>query len=194
MSIASFVKSSKTPEQCPPGRLPELAFIGRSNVGKSSLINMLCSQKGLAKTSATPGKTRLINHYLVQQSWHLVDLPGYGYARVSKAERAQYETMISGYMLNRLHLACVFVLIDSRLPPQRIDVEFVNWLGENSVPLAIVFTKMDKLKKELAPANELLTTLSMSWESLPPVFYTSAVSGLGQGELWNYMQQIVSNG
>ncbi|MSQ78204.1 MAG: YihA family ribosome biogenesis GTP-binding protein [Flavobacteriaceae bacterium] len=197
MPQASFVKSSTKLIQCPETQLPEVAFIGRSNVGKSSLINMLCEKKGMAKTSSTPGKTQHINHYLIDEKWHLVDLPGYGYARVSKTERAKFEDFISEYIRGRGNLCCVFVLIDPRIPPQQIDLDFINWLGKNNIPIGIVFTKVDKLKKEaelIANIDAFKAALFQSWESLPELFLTSAEKKTGKGDLWDYINSIVKNG
>ncbi len=189
--ISSFAEISKLPNT----RLPEMAFIGRSNVGKSSLINMLTGQAKLAKTSATPGKTQTINHFLIDEYWYLVDLPGYGYAKVSKTLREKWEGMISSYMLKREPLCNVFVLIDCRLPPQKIDIEFVNWLGENGLPLSIVFTKADKLKPSELKRNTaaFLDELLTVWETLPPYFITSAEKKTGKDEVLTYIQDILAN-
>ena len=182
---AQFVKSSPSLKECPSPDLPEYAFIGRSNVGKSSLINMLCMNGGLAKTSGTPGKTRLINHFLIGDSWYLVDLPGYGYAKVSKKMRETFDKMLFNYLTKRKNLHCVLVLVDSRIPPQAIDLEFINRLGELSLPFVIVFTKTDKTtQKQLndnvsAFKNELLKT----WETLPECFYVSSATKRGREEL-----------
>ena len=188
---AEFVKSSQTLDECPQSKIPEFAFIGRSNVGKSSLINMLTGRKSLAKISTTPGKTRLINHFLIEKSWHLVDLPGYGYAKVSKTERQVFEKLIVNYISNRESLICVFVLIDSRIKPQKIDLEFITWLGKNGVPFAIVFTKIDKPKQ-----NELKTNLRLfeeelakTWEELPICFLSSAVNKKGREEILEYIKK-----
>lgn len=192
---AKFISSYTTLDKLPQKGYPELAFIGRSNVGKSSLINMLCSQQKLAKTSSTPGKTQTINHFLIDDTWYLVDLPGYGYAKVSKKMRDKWGDMIRLYLKKRETLYCVFVLIDSRIPPQPIDIEFINWLGEEGIPLSIIFTKADKLKKsELgnnvdAFKNELLKY----WEDLPPTFVSSAEKKTGKEELLNYFTEILSN-
>lgn len=189
--ISSFTDISKLPQT----GLAELAFIGRSNVGKSSLINMLCDQKKLAKTSSTPGKTQTINHFLIDDTWYLVDLPGYGYAKVSKDQRFKWEDMIRLYLLKHEPLTCVFVLIDSRLSPQKIDIEFINWLGENGIAFSIVFTKADKpkpneLKKNIADMQEELYKV---WEELPPIFITSAEDKTGKNELLTYIDDIVKN-
>ncbi len=192
IKTAEFVISSPDVASCPKSALPEYAFIGRSNVGKSSLINMLVNRHGLAKTSATPGKTLLINHFLVNGSWHLVDLPGYGYAKRSKAEQARLTRMIAGYVLARGQMACLFVLIDSRLAPQRIDLEFIEWLGEKGVPFALVFTKADKLGrgKVMAGVNVFLERMKEQWEELPPHFVTSSETKQGREELLNYIEDI----
>lgn len=191
---ASFVTSNSNYMKCPDSDLPEYAFIGRSNVGKSSLINMLTGVSGLAKTSSKPGKTQLINHFLINGNWHLVDLPGYGYARISKTAREQWQKMITGYMLNRKQLVCVFVLVDSRIPPQKIDIEFINFLGENGIPLSIIFTKTDKEKqRDIARnINAFKATLSETWEELPTIISTSSVSKHGRETLLNYIEQINS--
>ena len=189
---ASFVVSSAYAYQCLEHQLPEYAFIGRSNVGKSSLINMLTAQKKLAKTSATPGKTLLINHFLINENWYLVDLPGYGFAQRSKTQRAKLEQMISGYILTRHQLSNLFVLIDCRHEPQQIDLEFMQWLGESSVPFSIVFTKADKLSRAQLTTNinNYLQRLGEQWEPLPPHFITSAETRLGRDELLNYIDTI----
>ena len=189
---AVYVKSSATISQCPEHQRPEYAFIGRSNVGKSSLINMLTGNKKLAKTSATPGKTLLINHFEINGDWYLVDLPGYGFAKRSKTERTKLEQMISGYILQRESLANLFVLIDSRHEPQQIDLEFMQWLGESGVPFSIVFTKADKLSKQALnkSIDAYLTRLTEDWEPLPPHFITSAETRQGRDELLNYIEGI----
>ena len=189
---AEFQISNSDYRKCPDSKLPEYAFIGRSNVGKSSLINMLTGRKALAKTSATPGKTLLINHFLINGEWYIVDLPGYGFAKRSKESREQLSRMIQGYVLGREQMTNLFVLVDSRLKPQKIDMEFIQWLGENGVPFAIVFTKMDKLGKVAGPAaveaykKELLKT----WEELPPIFMTSSEDARGRDELLGYIDEI----
>ena len=189
---AEFVISSPTVQQCPKDTKPEYAFIGRSNVGKSSLINMLCNHKGMAKTSATPGKTLLINHFIVNNEWYIVDLPGYGYAKQSKKVRAKLEQMISSYILQREQLINVFVLIDIRHDPQTIDVEFINWLGQSSIPFSIVFTKADKLGTQRCAANaaNYMKKLKETWEELPPYFITSAEKKIGRDEVLDYIDQI----
>ena len=191
---AQFVVSNTDWRKCPSGK-PEFAFIGRSNVGKSSLINMLTGRKALAKTSGKPGKTRLINHFLISEQWYLVDLPGYGWAKVGKQQRGRFEEMITGYLLNSPHLTCVFVLIDIRLEPQAIDLEFINWLGENGLPLAIVFTKADKQSrnKNIRSVQMFEKALLASWEELPPRFITSSRQGTGRDELLGYIEGILAS-
>ena len=177
---------------CPKDTKPEYAFIGRSNVGKSSLINMLTNNKKLAKTSATPGKTLLINHFIINKEWYLVDLPGYGYAKRSKTEVAKLDQMIRGYILQREQLVNVFVLVDIRLEPQQIDLEFIDWLGQSGVPFAIVFTKADKLTANKAnqSVEAYQKKLLETWEELPPVFLTSAEKKQGRDEVLDYIEQI----
>lgn len=189
---ATFVVSNSDYRKCPDTGLPEYAFIGRSNVGKSSLINMLTRVKGLAKTSVKPGKTQLINHFLINEDWYLVDLPGYGYARTSKTSREKWQKMITDYMLYREQLINVFVLVDSRIPPQAIDLEFIEFLGRNGVPMSIVFTKIDKQRQReiAAMVNNYKRTLQESWEELPMMFLTSAVSQYGRLQLLDYIDQI----
>ena len=190
---AAYLKSSAFIHQCPEHNSPEYAFIGRSNVGKSSLINMLTGNKKLAKTSATPGKTLLINHFLINGGqWYLVDLPGYGFAKRSKTERQKLENMISGYILQRRQLVNLFVLIDCRHAPQQIDLEFLQWLGESNIPFSIVFTKADKLSKQaLAKSiDAYLQRLAEDWEPLPPYFVTSAETRLGRDDLLDYIDSI----
>ncbi|MCQ2278548.1 MAG: ribosome biogenesis GTP-binding protein YihA/YsxC [Bacteroidales bacterium] len=189
---ATFVVSNSDYRKCPDSTLPEYAFIGRSNVGKSSLINMLTQQKDLAKTSGRPGKTQLINHFLINNDWHLVDLPGYGYARISKTAREKWQKMINSYFLNREQLTNTFVLIDSRIPPQKIDLEFISFLGQNGIPLSIVFTKTDKEKQRevMANVNAFKKALSQEWEELPMMFLTSSVSGYGRDRLLDYIDAI----
>ncbi|MBP5392633.1 MAG: YihA family ribosome biogenesis GTP-binding protein [Bacteroidaceae bacterium] len=212
---AEYVISSARVDQCPQGDLPEFAFIGRSNVGKSSLINMLTGRAGLAKTSATPGKTILINHFLVngqrttdngQQTkslpprgevgrgaWYLVDLPGYGYAKRGQKQRDELQRMITSYILRREQMMNLFLLIDARHEPQRIDLEFIEWLGENGIPFSIVFTKADKLSKSKLSANikHYLNELSKQWEELPPHFITSSETKQGKEELLSYIETII---
>ena len=189
---AEFVISNPTVQTCPKDTNPEYAFIGRSNVGKSSLINMLCGTKGLAKTSATPGKTLLINHFIVNNEWYIVDLPGYGYAKQSKTVRNKLEQMISSYILQRKQLINVFVLIDIRHEQQLIDREFIDWLGQSNIPFSIVFTKADKLSAAKAKQNveAFMTKLEESWEILPPYFITSAEKKTGRDEVMNYIDDI----
>lgn len=189
---SEFCISSPTVSKCPKDNKPEYAFIGRSNVGKSSLINMLCNHKGLAKTSATPGKTLLINHFIVNNSWYLVDLPGYGFAKRSKSVQQKLEQMISGYILQREQLVNVFVLIDIRHDPQLIDREFIDWLGESNIPFSIVFTKADKLGPVKARQNATawMEKLKDRWETLPPYFITSAEKKTGREEVLDYIDQI----
>lgn len=192
VSHARFIKSSAEAQQCPTDGRAEVTLIGRSNVGKSSLINSLLGNRSLAKTSASPGKTRLINHFLVNESWYLVDLPGYGYAKTSKQMRQVLGSIIEDYFTHRAEeLRCVFVLIDLRLPPQPIDLQFLRWLGTNGVPLALVFTKADKLSGTAAKANceNYLLKLSEEWESAPAHFITSAKTSLGREALLTYMNK-----
>ncbi len=192
VKTATYVISSPDVKDCPQSTLPEYAFIGRSNVGKSSLINMLCHNPKLAKTSQKPGKTLLINHFLINGEWHLVDLPGYGYAQAGQKQREALKKMIERYCLYREQLVCLFVLIDCRHEPQKIDLEFINWLGENGVPFAIVFTKGDKLGKVRLKENveAYKTRLLEEWEELPPVFVTSAETKLGGEELTAYIEEL----
>ncbi|ERJ71995.1 ribosome biogenesis GTP-binding protein YsxC [Porphyromonas sp. oral taxon 278 str. W7784] len=189
---AEFVISNSQVSKCPTTGLPEYAFIGRSNVGKSSLINMLTGKKGLAMTSQKPGKTQLINHFIINGAWYLVDLPGYGYARLSKDGREKLKTMIEDYTLERKELVCLFVLVDSRHEPQKIDLEFIQWLGEEGVPFALVFTKADKLTKGRLAANleAYKARLLEEWEELPPIFVTSSEQQLGRDELLSYIEGI----
>lgn len=190
---AEFHISNSRADHCPDSKQPEFAFIGRSNVGKSSLINMLTGRKSLAKTSATPGKTLLINHFLINGEWFLVDLPGYGYAKRGKREMEKLSNLIQHYVLEREQLTCLFVLIDSRHEPQRIDMEFIEWLGENGVPFGIIFTKADKPKRGELQTNvkRFLNRLSESWEELPPYFVTSSQSGKGREEVLGYVQEVM---
>jgi GTP-binding protein len=177
---------------CPQTHLPEYAFIGRSNVGKSSLINMLTKNPKLAMTSATPGKTLLINHFLINKEWYLVDLPGYGYAQRGKKMMEKIQKLIEYYVLERKQMTCLFVLIDSRLEPQRIDLEFIEWLGENGIPFALIFTKADKqsVGKTKASVNRFLNTLKEQWEELPPHFISSSENKTGRQEILNYIEQV----
>ena len=189
---SEFVISAPTVSKCPKDDKPEYAFIGRSNVGKSSLINMLCNHKGLAKTSATPGKTLLINHFIINNEWYLVDLPGYGFAKRSKTVQQKLEQMIASYILQRKQLINVFVLIDIRHEQQKIDREFIDWLGESNVPFTIVFTKADKLGPGKAKQNaqKWLEQLKDRWETLPPYCITSSEKKLGREELLAYIDEI----
>jgi GTP-binding protein len=189
---ARFLISNTDVKKCPPPDRPEYAFIGRSNVGKSSLINMLVGQNNLAKVSVKPGKTQLINHFLVDESWYLVDLPGYGYAKVAISVKEKFQKIISRYILDRENLYCLFVLIDIRHSPQRIDLEFMSWLGENSIPFAIVFTKSDKLGKVSVAKNvaEYTHELKKSWNELPPVLISSSLNGTGRDEIVSFIEQI----
>lgn len=192
INTARFVISNTDVAKCPEGKHHEYAFIGRSNVGKSSLINMLTGNRKLAMTSATPGKTMLINHFLINNSWYIVDLPGYGYAQRSKSARDQLQHIIESYILNREQMTNLFVLIDSRHEPQKIDLEFMEWLGENEVPFSIVFTKLDKLGKVAGAkkVSEYCTKLLEHWEELPPVFLTSSEDGRGRQELLDYIEEM----
>ena len=189
---AEFTVSSARIDQCPNSNLPEYAFIGRSNVGKSSLINMLTGKGKLAKTSATPGKTILINHFVINGEWYLVDLPGYGYAKRSKKDTEKFEHMITTYILDREQMTNLFLLIDVRHEPQQIDLEFREWLGENGVPFSIVFTKADKVSKAKLNGNVMhyLTELKKQWEELPPYFVTSSETKMGREEILNYIEEI----
>ena len=189
---AEFEISNSTVSKCPATSRPEYAFIGRSNVGKSSLINMLTGRNGLAKTSSTPGKTMLINHFLINGEWYIVDLPGYGYARRGKESRYELRRMIEGYVLGRQQMTNLFILVDSRHEPQKIDLEFMEWCGENEVPFSIVFTKMDKLGKVAGGRNVAAykQRLLETWEELPPIFETSSEDGRGRDELLDYIEQI----
>ncbi len=186
---AKFVISNSDVTKCPEPVMPEYAFIGRSNVGKSSLINMLVTRKDLAKTSGKPGKTQLINHFLINDNWYLVDLPGYGYASVSKDSREAWEVFIRKYILKRENLMCMMVLLDSRLPPQKIDLEFMDWLGENEIPFVMVFTKMDKMsKKQFSDnMNHYKEEMEKQWDELPRCFYTSAEKKQGREELLDFI-------
>jgi len=189
---AEFSTSSPTLQQCPADNKSEYAFIGRSNVGKSSLINMLTNNKRLAKTSSMPGKTLLINHFIINNEWYLVDLPGYGYAKRSKSERDKLERMITTYILGREQLVNVFVLIDIRHDPQAIDLEFINWLGVSGIPFSLVFTKADKLavSKVKNAAESYMAKLKETWEELPPYFVSSSETGLGKEEILDYIESI----
>ena len=190
---ADFVCSYPKVSSCPNGGPPEFAFIGRSNVGKSSLINMLTGRKGLAKVSGTPGKTRLINFFLINNTWNLVDLPGYGFAKISKKGQQQLSNMINGYLLERDELALAFVLVDSNLTPTKIDLEFINGLGENGIPFAILFTKSDRIGKVTLEkhVNMFLEELSKTWETLPPYFITSSEYRTGRDEVLHYISKVI---
>lgn len=192
INTARFVVSSPDVEKCPKSEMHEYAFIGRSNVGKSSLINMLTGRKDLAMTSSTPGKTMLINHFVVNDEWQIVDLPGYGYARRSKADRAKLEKMIRGYILGREQMTNLFLLIDGRHMPQKIDMEFMEWLGENGVPFSIVFTKLDKLSSNAAKkvTGDYCAALLEECEELPPVFRTSSIDGRGRAAILDYIEEM----
>ena len=186
---AEFVISNSDVRKCPQDGKPEYAFIGRSNVGKSSLINMLTGRRKLAMTSATPGKTLLINHFIINDEWYLVDLPGYGYAKRSKTQSEKLQEIISSYVLGREQMTLLFVLVDSRHEPQKIDLEFIQWLGENGVPFAIIFTKADKLGKSILAGNiaTYKRRLLEEWEELPPMFVTSSENGMGHDEVLQYI-------
>ena len=192
ITSAEFVISNTDVKKCPAGTFPEYAFIGRSNVGKSSLINMLTARKGLAMTSATPGKTMLINHFLINKNWYLVDLSGYGYARRGQKGKDQIRTIIEDYILEREQMTNLFLLIDSRLEPQKIDLEFMEWLGENGIPFSIIFTKADKLKSGRLKMNinAYLRELSKQWEELPPYFISSSENRTGRTEILDYIESI----
>ncbi len=187
---AEFVVSSTDYKKCPPGDKPEYAFIGRSNVGKSSLINMLANHKNLAKTSSKPGKTQLINHFLMDKKWYLVDLPGYGWSKVSKEKKRQWQGMITDYLLHRKNLYLLFVLLDSRHPPQPIDIEFIRWVGEQGIPIAIILTKSDKISKNKILTNKRLleNALKKDWDTLPTIFISSAQNKAGKIEISDYIR------
>lgn len=195
IKTASFVISNTDINLCPKDGKQEFAFIGRSNVGKSSLINMLTDFSKLAKTSGKPGKTQLINHFLINEEWYLVDLPGYGYAKVSKTNRKMFEKFISEYLTKREELVNVFVLLDSRLEPQKIDLEFMNWCGEKGIPFSMVFTKIDKLSSSALQKNlaKYKKEMLKYWEELPPVFTTSATSKFGREKVLNYIERIMGS-
>jgi GTP-binding protein len=192
IKTAEFIISNTQVDKMPAPIKPEYAFIGRSNVGKSSLINMLCNKKGLAKTSQNPGKTQVINHFNINDAWYLVDLPGYGYAKVSQTTRKSWEGMIKTYLESRENLQCVMVLIDSRLEPQKVDLAFIDWLGEKGIPFAIIFTKADKQSKSKTETNVQLfnKTLLQNWEELPAYFISSSEEGRGKEEILSYIDEI----
>ena len=189
---AEYIGSFPSIRQCPKDQKPEYAFIGRSNVGKSSLINMLCNRRDLARVSNTPGKTQTLNYYLIDKSWYIVDLPGYGYAKISKKKRHEWERMIEGYLLHRQNLGCAFVLVDANIPPQLIDIEFINWMGKMSIPFVIVFTKTDRLKsnekrKNIEAFNEELLKY---WNELPQQFVTSSAKRVGGEMVLDFIEEV----
>ena len=192
---ARFIISNTDYKKCPQDGKPEYAFIGRSNVGKSSLINMLTNRKGLAMASAKPGKTQLINHFLVNEEWYLVDLPGYGYAQRGKQGRELIKNIIDSYIVNRKELTSLFLLLDCRHSPQKIDLEFIQWLGENGIPFAIIFTKIDKVSKANLKENIAVYTdkLGETWDELPPIFYTSSEHKIGRDEILDYIENITNS-
>lgn len=192
---AEFVSSETDVKKCPPAGKPEFAFIGRSNVGKSSLLNMLTSRKNLAKISNKPGKTQTINHFIINENWYLVDLPGYGYATVSKEKRAGFGKIIEQYILQRENLHCLFILLDARLEPQKIDLEFIQWSGEKEIPLCLVFTKADKLTKNQLQRNLAIyrKTLQKSWEELPAILVTSSTTRAGKEELLTFIENALAD-
>ena len=192
---AEFVMSNSDVEKCPKSLIPEYAFIGRSNVGKSSLINMLTNKKSLAKTSGRPGKTQLINHFLINQEWHLVDLPGYGYAKVSKSSKKTFQKFITQYFSKRTQLVTAFVLIDIRHLPQTVDLDFMQWMGENGIPFSIIFTKADKLKPNAITKHveDYKNILLETWEDMPNYFITSSSKVIGQDEVLGYIQGLNEN-
>ncbi len=189
---AKFIKSSTAVEQCPPPKMPEVAFIGRSNVGKSSLINMLTSRKGLAKTSSKPGKTQHINHFIIDEAWYLVDLPGYGWSKVSKDKKVEWGVMIEQYLMKRENLVCLFVLIDSRLDPQPIDYEFIDWLGQKDIPFAMIFTKTDKQSRNKFESIKAahLRKLRSEWEDIPLMYESSAINHSGREAILKFIHEI----
>lgn len=195
VNSAEFVISNTDYKLCPKDDIPEFAFIGRSNVGKSSLINMLVGNKHLAKTSGRPGKTQLINHFIINKKWFLVDLPGYGYAKASKVQRDKWERFIADYLTNRKQLNNIFVLLDSRLDPQKIDLEFMNWCGEKQLPFSMIFTKIDKLSSSALAKNlaKYKKEMLKYWEEMPPVFTTSSESAFGKEKILNYIDMIIKD-
>ena len=192
IKTANFIISNTDYKKCPPPTMPEYAFIGRSNVGKSSLINMLTNFGKLAKVSGRPGKTQLINHFKINNNWYLVDLPGYGYAKVSKQSRYKWQEFIQSYIINRENLYSLFILVDIRLEPQKIDIEFINWVGEKGVPFSIVFTKSDKLTGNKLASNIAVykKELSKYWDELPTMFVTSSTKKIGRDDILNYIKEI----
>lgn len=192
---AEFKCSSQKLSQCPTEPMKEFAFIGRSNVGKSSLINMLTGRNSLAKVSGTPGKTRLINHFIINSEWALVDLPGYGYARASKSLREEFSELITSYVLDRESMDCLFILIDSRLEPQKIDLKFLEFIGENGIPFALIFTKADKLSISQLNRNvkAFKTRLLEEWEELPEIFITSSEKSTGKDDVLDYIEKLITN-
>ncbi len=195
IKTAKFVISNTDYKKCPAPNMPEFAFIGRSNVGKSSLINMLTNHSKLAKVSGQPGKTQLINHFIINDNWYLVDLPGYGYAKVSKKQRGQWQKFIRDYLINRENLYCLFILVDSRLEPQKVDIEFINWVGKKMIPFAIVFTKSDKLTKNKLASNiaSYKAELLKHWEELPATFITSSVNKTGKDEILDFIDEVIKS-
>ncbi len=192
IKTAEFIISNTDYRKCPEKILHEYAFIGRSNVGKSSLINMLTGKLKLAKISTSPGKTQLINHFLINNEWYLTDLPGYGYAKVAKTQRAKWIKMINGYILNRKNLVCLFVLIDSRIPTQQNDMEFIEWLGQKNIPFVLIFTKIDKLSSSVLQKNikKYKSELTKTWEILPEIFLSSVKSKSGKEDILNYIDNL----
>jgi GTP-binding protein len=195
ITTAEFISSYADVHKCPPADKPEFAFIGRSNVGKSSLINMLTNSRNLAKTSSTPGKTQTINHFLINTAWYLVDLPGYGYAKASKSLRQGFGRIIEDYVLKRENLSCLFILIDARLEPQKIDLSFIQWVGEKNIPLCLLFTKSDKLgKNDLAKSiARYKKTLTEVWDELPPIVITSSETRMGKDEVLDFISAAITN-
>jgi GTP-binding protein len=195
ITSAEFISSHADVKKCPAPDKAEFAFIGRSNVGKSSLINMLTNSRHLAKTSANPGKTQTINHFLINKRWYLVDLPGYGYANVSKSIREGFGKIIEGYVLKRENLSCLFILIDARLEPQKIDLSFIEWVGSKEIPIGLIFTKADKLSKSELAKNiaRYKKTLLAQWEELPPLLITSASTTMGKAEVLDFIEEAIEN-
>lgn len=195
IKTSEFVISNTDVKKCPNTTIPEFSFIGRSNVGKSSLINMLTNRRKLAKTSGRPGKTQLINHFIINNEWHLVDLPGYGWARVSKTDRGKFGDIIASYLQDRESLVCTFILIDIRLSPQPIDVEFINWMGENNLPFALIFTKADKISKNKVESHRAAfnRVLKKDWAELPVSFISSSATKQGQEEVLDYIEDVINS-